>query len=209
MSREKKSIIPIISTVLCIIFSLILICNLTIIIKGTVNPKTPPSVFGVTPLVVMSGSMSGDAEDHIEVGDLIFSSKAEPAKLQVGDVISFMESETTVVTHRIIEVGKTEDGKIQWITKGDANNTEDKKPVTEDQLVGVYKMRIPKAGDFAMFMQTSLGMIIFVGIPLFAFIIYDIIRRNMQAKKENTTRAEMEAEIERLKALAGETKPEE
>ena len=209
MSREKKSIIPIISTVLCIIFSLILICNLTIIIKGTVNPKTPPSVFGVTPLVVMSGSMSGDAEDHIEVGDLILSSKAEPAKLQVGDVISFMESETTVVTHRIIEVGKTEDGKIQWITKGDANNTEDKKPVTEDQLVGVYKMRIPKAGDFAMFMQTSLGMIIFVGIPLFAFIIYDIIRRNMQAKKENTTRAEMEAEIERLKALAGETKPEE
>lgn len=209
MSREKKSIIPIISTVLCIIFSLILICNLTIIIKGTVNPKTPPSVFGVTPLVVMSGSMSGDAEDHIEVGDLIFSSKAEPAKLQVGDVISFMESETTVVTHRIIEVGKTEDGKIQWITKGDANNTEDKKPVTEDQLVGVYKMRIPKAGDFAMFMQTSLGIIIFVGIPLFAFIIYDIIRRNMQAKKENTTRAEMEAEIERLKALAGETKPEE
>lgn len=209
MSREKKSIIPIISTVLCIIFSLILICNLTIIIKGTVNPKKPPSVFGVTPLVVMSGSMSGDAEDHIEVGDLIFSSKTEPAKLQVGDVISFMESETTVVTHRIIEVGKTEDGKIQWITKGDANNAEDKKPVTEDQLVGVYKMRIPKAGDFAMFMQTSLGMIIFVGIPLFAFIIYDIIRRNMQAKKENTTRAEMEAEIERLKALAGETKPEE
>lgn len=210
MPQKKKGskVLTVISACVCVVLALILVCNLTIIVKGTINPEMPPSVLGTTPLVVLSGSMSGDAVDHIEVGDLIFATKADPEQLQEGDVISFMESETTVVTHRIIEVGKSEDGKIQWKTKGDANNAEDKKPVTEDQLIGKYKTRIPKAGDFAMFMQTPIGMMIFVGVPVFGYIIYDIIRRRRQAQKEDTTRAEMEAEIERLKALAGE-KPEE
>ena len=75
-------------TVLCCIFALILVCNLTIIIKGVVNPKVPPSVFGVTPMVVQSGSMSGNAEDHIEVGDLIFTVKPDTDKLKAGDIIS-------------------------------------------------------------------------------------------------------------------------
>ena len=41
----------------------------------------PPSVLGVTPLVVMSGSMSDEAEDHIEVGDLIFIDKISTDEL--------------------------------------------------------------------------------------------------------------------------------
>ena len=57
-------------------------------------------------------------------------------------------------------------------------------------------------GDFALFLQTPLGMVIFVGVPLFGFVIYDVIRRQKLAKKENEKTAELEAEIERLKKLA-------
>ena len=194
-----------IGLILCVVFGFLLVCNMTIIIKGTIAPERPPSVLGITPMVVLSGSMSGSAEDHIEVGDLIFVGKAEAARLKQGDVIAFMEGDV-VVTHRIVEVGRDEAGKLSFITKGDANNSIDLRPVSEENLVGIYKFRIPKVGDFALFLQTPLGMILFIGIPLLAFIIYDIIRRRHYAAKEDKRTSELEAELERLRALAGEKK---
>ena len=206
--REEKSgviqkVLTGVSILLCIVFSFMLICNMTIIIKGTLYPERPPSVLGITPKVVLSGSMSGDAEDHIEVGDLIFVGKTEAEELEVGDVIAFMEGKV-VVTHRIIEVQTGENGEPMFITKGDANNAQDQRPVTANNLVGIYKARIPKVGDFALFLQTPMGMVLFIGLPLLAFIIYDIIRRQQYARKESKKTAELEAELERLRKLAGE-----
>ncbi len=206
-SEPKKNtlrrVLSIVGWLFCIIFGFMLLCNLTIILKGTINPDRPPSVLGITPMVVQSGSMSGNAPDHIEVGDLIFTGKAEIEKLKVGDIISFME-DSIVVTHRIIAIETAEDGSLSFITKGDANNTEDSEPVTAKNLVGIYKGRIPKLGDFAMFLQKPLGMMLFIGVPLLAFIIYDIIRRTRAAGRENKKTAAMEAELERLRTLAGE-----
>ena len=202
-NSAPHKILTVIGIVLCVIFGFMLICNLTIIIKGTIDPERPPAVLGTTPLVVLSGSMSGDAPDHIEVGDLIFVGKAEAEDLEVGNIIAFMQGKS-VVTHRIIEIQTGENGELLFYTQGDANNAPDQRPVTENELVGIYKGRIPKVGDFAMFMQTPLGMVIFIGIPLAAFIIYDIIRRQRYAAKENKRTAELEAELERLRTLAGE-----
>lgn len=205
--KEKNStsrkIFTAIGAVLCVVFGLMLICNFTIIIKGTINPESPPAVLGVTPLVVQSGSMSGDAPDHIEIGDLIFVDKVDADHLVVGNVIAFMEGKT-VVTHRIIDIRTDEEGKLLFSTEGDANDTPDQYPVSEDDLVGIYKGRIPKVGDFAMFLQTPLGMVIFIGIPILAFIIYDIIRRQRYSNRENKKTAELEAELERLRALTGD-----
>ena len=195
----------VIALVLCIIFGLMLICNLTIIIKGTVAPERPPSVFGVTPMVVLSGSMSGEAEDHIEIGDLIFVGKADADELETGDVISFMDGDV-FVTHRIIEIQTGEEGGLEFITKGDANNSPDIRPVPEDKLVGKYMFRIAKVGDFALFLQTPMGMVLFIALPLLAFIIYDVLRRRHYATKESKRTSELEAELERLRALAGEKK---
>jgi len=204
---ENKSVphkgLTIIGAVLCVVFGFMLICNLTIIIKGTLYPEKPPAVLGNTPLVVLSGSMSGDAPDHIEVGDLIFVGKVNADDLEVGNIIAFMQGKT-VITHRIIDIQTGEGGELLFSTQGDANNAPDQRPVTENELVGIYKGRIPKVGDFAMFMQTPLGMIIFIGVPLAAFIIYDVIRRQRYAAKESKKTAELEAELERLRALAGE-----
>ena len=193
-------------TVLCCIFALILVCNLTIIIKGVVNSKVPPSVFGITPMVVQSGSMSGNAEDHIEVGDLIFTVKPDTDKLKAGDIISFMDG-NIAVTHRIVEVQTDADGKRSFVTKGDANNTEDP-AVGEDAVFGLYKGRVPKLGDFAMFLQRPLGMAVFIGIPVCAFIIYDIIRRQRRTGKKGKETEELKAELEQLRAAAGEKNPE-
>ena len=200
----SNKIVSAIGLVLCIIFGSLLICNLTIIIKGTLYPERPPSVLGVTPMVVLSGSMSGEAKDHIEVGDLIFVGQAEPQELEVGNVIAYMEGEV-VVTHRIIGIEPGEDGKLLFYTKGDANNTEDLHPVTEDNLVGIDRWRIPVVGDFALFLQTPLGMVLFIGVPMLAFIMYDILRRRHYAEKEEKRTAELEAELARLREMAAKS----
>ena len=97
--------------VLCALLLVILACNVTIIIKGTVNPDKPPTVFGVAPMVVLSGSMSGTAEDHIEVGDLIFCTKPDIDSLKEGDIVSFMDNRT-VVTHRIVKIEQQDGQKL-------------------------------------------------------------------------------------------------
>lgn len=66
-----------IGIILCVLLTILLVCNLTIIIKDSLSPEKPPSVPGIPPMVVLSGSMSGQAEDHIEVGDLIFVKETE------------------------------------------------------------------------------------------------------------------------------------
>jgi len=213
MAKEKKSgffgkAAGVIGIILCIVFAVMLVFNLTIIIKGTINPDRPPSVLGVTPMVVLSGSMSGDAPDHIEIGDLVITVPVDPADLKVGDVITYID-EGMVVTHRIIDLLEAEDGTTLFQTKGDANESQDARPIAPDQVIGKFKHRIPKLGDFAFFLQTPTGMVIFIGIPLFAFIIYDIIRRNRAKNKEDKKTAELQAEIERLKAMAGEAEKAE
>ena len=150
MKKKSSFLLSIAGVVMCVVFGILLLFNVIIVIKGTVNPEVPPSVFGVTPMVVQSGSMSGNAEDHIEVGDLIFTVSTDTDKLQTGDVISFME-DGLVITHRITAIDIDENGGKLFTTKGDANNVEDSKPVAEDQVIGIYRFRLAGVGDFAMF----------------------------------------------------------
>ena len=203
MAKKKTAnrIVFTIGMVLCVIFAVMLVGNLTIIIKGIIHPELPPSVLGVTPMVVQSGSMSGSAKDHIEVGDLIFTVKPDVDKLKAGGIISYMDGQIAV-THRIVAVETGADGKRSFLTKGDAN-TEDPL-VSEDVVFGLYKGRIPKLGDFAMFLQKPLGTAVFIGIPVCAFIIYDIISRQKSAGKKDEETAALKAELERLRAAAGE-----
>ena len=51
-------------------------------------------------------------------------------------------------------------------------------------------------------------MLVFIGVPVIAFIAYDIIRRKLQAdKKQDKTRA-LEEELERLRAQANNPAPQ-
>ena len=74
MNIKKKSsvvhkVFAVAGAILCVVFGFMLICNMTILVKGVINPDIPPSVMGITPMAVQSGSMSGAQEGQIEVGD--------------------------------------------------------------------------------------------------------------------------------------------
>ena len=133
----------------------------------------------------------------------------DPESLQVGQIITFMERNArgertgSVNTHRIIEI-ISEDGKKAYRTKGDGNLSPDINPVKQEDIVGVFTMRVPKIGAFIFFLQKPWGMIIFIGLPVLLCIIYDVIRRQRNAKKDDGKLEELEKELARLRALEAE-----
>lgn len=208
-SRSEK-IKTIIMVALTVLLLPVLIINLTLIIKGSLNSKTPPDVFGIAPLAVTSGSMSGENEDSFDEGALIFVQLLDEegaAALQTGDVITFYTSEI-YVTHRIVAVNRDEGGNVvSFVTQGDANDTTDG-AIPIENVIGKCVGSVAGLGNFAIFMQTPAGILVIVGVPVLLFILYDVLRiylynRRVRAE-ENAKMQEQEAEIERLRAQIGE-----
>jgi signal peptidase len=189
----------IIGLVVSLILLPILIINITLITKSYLNTDKVPSVGGYLPLIVLTDSMY----PNIQSGDLIICREADASSVQVGDVIAFFDpagNGTSVVSHRVTEIIE-EDGELAFRTQGDANDAEDEASVPAENLVGVYQRRIPKAGNAAMFMQTSTGLIVCVVLPLLLLVGYDLLRRRAY---ERSKKADTEALLQELEALRAE-----
>ena len=197
-TSTTHKVLTIVGTVLCIILVPILVINLTLIAKSYINKDEVPSIGGYLPLIVLTDSMYPD----IESGDLIICHTVKAEEIKVRDVISFFDpagNGTSIVTHRVIEILE-ENGELRFRTRGDNNNTEDRDLVTPDDLVGIYKSRIPGAGHIAMFMQSTTGLIICVVLPIILIVAYDLIRRRLYDKGKQQDNAALLAELEALKA---------
>ncbi|MBQ1372369.1 MAG: signal peptidase I [Oscillospiraceae bacterium] len=202
MAKEKSSvahrIFTILGTILCIILTPILIINVTLIAKSYINKDEVPNFNGLLPMIVLTDSMY----PVIESGDLIICSTINPEDVQKGDIISFFDPEgngTSVVTHRVVEIIQ-EDGQLSFRTRGDFNNTDDKELVPGDKLVGTYRTRIPHAGNVAMFMQTTTGLIVCVVLPIVLLVGYDMIRRRIYEKNKKGENDALLAELQALRA---------
>lgn len=137
--------------VLAAILCVVLCFNIWLLIQQTVMKKQAPEVFGYSQYIVTSGSM----EPEMAVGDLVLV-KSE-SEYKAGDVVTFIESSGAVVTHRII--GTVED---MFITKGDANNTEDGELLLPENIVGKVQLVLPGAGNAVAFLRSPLGLLIII-----------------------------------------------
>lgn len=107
-------------------------------------------------MIVLTDSMY----PQIQSGDLIVCRTREADKVREGDVIAFFDpagNGRSVVTHRVRKITKDEDGNLAWVTKGDANNTEDQALVPAENLVGIYRHRVAGLGSAAMFLADHTG----------------------------------------------------
>ena len=197
MERQKKKrglVGTIIGIILCIILIPIIIINIILIVNTYIHPENIPGVFGMRPVIVLSGSM----EPEFMSGDLIFIQDGDVEQLKEGDIICYME-DGAAVTHRI-EAVTEENGAVRYTTRGDANNTDDQKQVEQSQIQGIYKGRkISGAGDAVMFMQSTTGMILFFVCPIVLLILWDIIYRRKIDKEEREERGRLEKELEELR----------
>lgn len=217
--KRKKTKGDIVSIVILAVLAVILIplfaINLTLIIKGSTNEDLPPDVFGIAPMAVTSGSMDGGYEDSFAEGALIFVrllGEEEKQELEAGDIVTY-RTEGSFVTHRIIQVNRSAAGSIETVvTQGDAptNNIPDG-AIPVENVIGLCTGSVAGLGDFAMFLQTPVGILVVIGVPVLLYIVYDVTRitlTNRRAKAAAAAGAQSEAEkdeeIRRLRELLAE-----
>ena len=187
MNTKLQKVFAGLGIALITILSIILIFNLIIVLKSFIKKDKAPSVFGITPLIVTSGSMTGDNKDSFPVNSMIFVKKTKFDKLDENDVISFYEinektGKTSVISHRIYKIN--EDGTIT--TKGDANNSDDGNFLTSDLVIGKVMFHIKGIGSLALFMKEPIGIIVTISIPVILYLLVDLVlSKGKKNKKEN------------------------
>lgn len=134
-----------------------------------------PQVLGYSVFRVMTGSM----EPEIREDSLLVVQKTPPEDIVPGDVISFFSPdpmlEGAVNTHRVVRVEK-ENGRIQFITKGDANVIEDTYPVDASALVGRVVFQSYGLGKAVSLLANPLVFGIIILLPLLIILLMNLYR---------------------------------
>ena len=115
-ARIKRMVEKLINV--CLIVVVVMACSLlcTFLVSGV------PTIFGVRPLVVVSGSM----EPVLPVGSLVITEAVTPEEIEVGDVVGYWTGNrfigiNPIILHRVIAI--TEEG---YLLKEDSNETADR-----------------------------------------------------------------------------------
>lgn len=163
---------------------------------------------------------SGSMEPTIPTGSLLYSGKYVADDLKEGDIITYFSqdvetNQTTVVTHRIAEVideqrteeyidpetGEQKEKKVrrhEFVTKGDANNTEDARAVPVGNVIGLYSFHIPQLGFVTSFAQSARGFIALVIVPAGILIVWELASMISNIKAFYAEKSKKE--IEKIKA---------
>lgn len=142
-------------------------------------------LIGLQPYVVLSGSM----RPTYEVGDLIYVKPVDYKELKVGDPITYLVSNDTVVTHRIIEVLVDEESpeEIRFFTQGDANDIPDGTSVHYKNIIGKPVFSIPYLGYVSDYIQNPPGMYMAIAIgALLILLVFlpDLFSENDKRRRD-------------------------
>ncbi len=188
-----RLVFKILGNVLTIICLLLVASGVFYLIKARLDGGVP-QVAGYALYVVLSGSMS----PAFDPGSLVAVVPVEPAAVSKGDVITFKDPNdpAKIVTHRVAEVIR--DGtKVSFITKGDANNADDRTPVPAANVLGRVQFAVPYAGFVVDFVKKPAGLVLFIILPSLAVIVSELIHLYRLLRQE-----EEKAEVEK-RAKAG------
>ena len=149
----------------------------------TKQDENTSSFLGISTLSVQSDSMS----PTFKKGDLIFvDTKFNVAELEVDDVITYkttveVDGEEYLIynSHRITEK-RNVDG-VYWFTTDGDNPLAVSEDVFQSDIYGVWNGRkIVGFGSFTdgfiNFVKSPIGFFLFIVLPCFAFLVYEVIK---------------------------------
>jgi len=145
-----------------------------------------------TPLKIRLYSVqSGSMEPAIKTGSVVISQQSPEYKK--GDILTFKpQTSKTTVTHRIIKIEKAKAGNT-FLTKGDANNIDDKTFITQSQVLGKVVLAVPFIGYIVEFSRTQIGFVSMVIIPATLIVYSELMNikneivKMLLARKNNKT----------------------
>ena len=169
MKKTRKiNMIGCILNILITVVVVITIIGLYYMAQVKILNKDYANIFGYTFFEVATGSMA----NTLNIGDIVVVKVNESFK--ENDIIVYKE-ENSFITHRVIKI----DGQ-DLITRGDANNSEDK-PIKSDQILGKVIYIIPKIGIWRKVLASPeiLGMII-----IFIILLGIVLMLTSKTEKE-------------------------
>jgi signal peptidase len=163
-----KKVWKITSNIITGILFLLLVFMIFVVVSSKASGGEP-SFLGNQLKTVLSGSM----EPTFKTGSIIaVKPVSDTASLKEKDIITFMQEDKTLVTHRIIKVIKQGD-QVMYQTKGDNNKDADTQPVLSQNVVAKYTgFTIPFLGYLIDFAKSSKGMATLLIIPGVLLLIY-------------------------------------
>lgn len=166
-----KKVIKKILNILKIIILILLILFALFTVYQKVFPNNP-SAFGFRTYSIITKSM----EPVLKKGDVILVQERNTSSYKVGDIITFKgtsgDLKGKIVTHEIVGI-KLENGKNIFYTKGIQNISEDP-AVYEDEILGKYIYKFKFFSLIERIMDTKIGFVLIIIIPLGYIYFYEI-----------------------------------
>ena len=198
--KKTKSIL---SIILIIFLIPILFLNCVILLNAIFNPGRAPGFLGWKPIVVIADTM----ENTMYPGDLAIVKEENIENIKENDIIAF-RTENILLIHRVIKI-ENENGVKRFITKGDNRPEQDEGYVDNSKIEGIYQYKYDKIGNFILFVQTPMGMVLCLFLPLLLLILVYIMqnsKENKILKEKLKDQQDLQKEIDDLKKQNEETK---
>lgn len=178
------------STIAGVILAVFALSATVLTISTRIAADGQRGVLGRPVMIVLSGSMA----PTIHTGDLVVDTKLTPAQaaaLHVGQIISFRASAGArqIVTHRITAIVVLPDGNVAYVTKGDANDSQDGLVVPSTDVVGLYQARIPYGRYVLNALHRPLVLGLLLAAPLFWLLSGCLWKRAARADEPSGTTA--------------------
>lgn len=168
--KEKSRVLKVVSNIGFTLFMLIMIFLIFITAQSRLTGQEP-SLFGHRMYIVDSGSMV----PTLPINSIIVVNESTASEIEQGDIVTYYAGSTnTRVTHRVVEVLENNEG---FITRGDANNTEDPNILQKDKIIGKLAFSIPFVGAIFRVLSTKAGIGILVGLVAIITLIPIIVKK--------------------------------
>lgn len=193
--------------VINILAAVVIALALVVLLRTVFTPAGEvPSIGNYSFMRTLTGSM----EPAIPVHSFIVTQEVDPAELQVGDIITFRSTESSLEgalnTHRITSVYE-ENGQLMFTTKGDANAVEDAKPVASANVVGRVVFVSAALGTVVSLFSNPLVFFPFIVLPLVVLLVLEVAKLVKSAKE--VARAEDEKALREAVELVRKKREQE
>lgn len=138
---------------------------------GVLVMIAPSRVAGYAAYTVLSGSM----QPAIAAGDVVVDEPVRPTELRSGDIVTFKDpdDDQRLITHRVrrIDIGPQ---RAHVVTRGDANDTDERWTIARDGRVGRVAARLPRLGYALSWAHSLPGQILTLIAPAVALLALEL-----------------------------------